>query len=385
MKKLLFYTVFLFAIAVASYSQNIRYQCVLDSTQNIDRKESRMVIQKSCLYNFDEDTSNLFLPEVLKYSCMPCLSFTSFPMCCYEGFDVNSGTFTTDTLFAVRQPYHSDTTISLDGIVFIGECIGLNSFFRNQINARGNPMCNVDSSFYFQIMDNNDSVIYQVKYDTINDSIKSTCIAPPDAYHDPRYGPGYSAYQVTFDSIVHVQGDFYVVATFGNWLGRYGTRMPPLRLCMAGMFCDTNEYKYPFPEVQFKGDTSWVNIKDQWNIRIRDMYSEEYKWTNLISMIDIYPRLNTTGYISGSSNIENVDNKEISVDIFPNPTKQEVNINCGYKIRSLQMFDEQGKRLLEKEVNAYNYQINLENYPTGTYLIKVLTNSGQATKKVIKE
>ncbi|MBQ4420707.1 MAG: T9SS type A sorting domain-containing protein, partial [Bacteroidales bacterium] len=381
MKKLLFCVLFLFAIAVASYSQDMRYHwCFLDSTQNIDRKESRMEIRKSCLYNFDEDTSNLFLPKVFRYSCMPCLSIGNLNYWySYEGFDENLGASTADTLFAVRQPYHSDTTISLDGIVFIGTYIDLNPIFRNQINARGNPMYDVDSSFYFQIMDNNDSVIYQVKYDTINDSIKSTCTAP--SYNDPRSYPGYSAYQVTFDSIVHVQGDFYVVATFGNWFGRYGSVTPPLRLCLAGMFCDTNEYKYPFPEVQFKGDSSWVNIKDQWNIRIRDMYSEEYKWTNLISMIDIYPRLNTTGYISGSSNIENVDNKEISVDIFPNPANSEVNINCGYKMKTLQVFDEQGKHLFEKEVNAYNYQINLENYPTGTYLIKVLTNSGQTTKK----
>ena len=74
-----------------------------------------------------------------------------------------------------------------------------------------------------------------------------------------------------------------------------------------------------------------------------------------------------------------------SLLLYLNPAKQEVNINCGYKIKSLQIFDEQGKRLFEKEVNAYNYQINLENYPTGTYLIKVQTNSGQTTKKVIKE
>ena len=90
-------------------------------------------------------------------------------------------------------------------------------------------------------------------------------------------------------------------------------------------------------------------------------------------------------YIAGSSNIENIDNEEKSVDVFPNPANSEVNINCGYKIKSLQVFDEQGKLLFEKEINAYNYQINLENYPTRTYLIRVQTNSGQATKKVIKE
>ena len=287
-----------------------------------------------------------------------------------------------DTIFAVRQPYHTDTVIALDGIVFVGRYWHVDSLAREgEVGLLHHY--DVDSMLYFQIMDNNDSVIYQIRYDTINDSIKSTYLG--DNPMALKYSNPMSAYQVTFDSIVYLQGDFYVVATYGNWLGRYGINRVPLELAMAGMFCDTNEYKYPFPEVQFKGDTSWVNIKDQWNIRIRDMYSEEYKWTNLISMIDIYPRLNTTGYISGSSNIENVDNKEISVDVFPNPTNNEVNINCGYKIKTLQVFDEQGKRLLEKEVNAYNYQINLENYPTGTYLIKVLTNSGQATKKVIKE
>ena len=153
----------------------------------------------------------------------------------------------------------------------------------------------------------------------------------------------------------------------------------------------TNEkpISFSYPNVEYKGDTSWVSIKNQYHLLVKDMSDMSditvYEYTNLISMIDIYPRLNTTGYIPGSSNIENIDNKEISVDVFPNPTNNEVNINCGYKIKTLQVFDEQGKRLFEKEVNAYNYQINLENYPTGTYLIKVLTNSGQTTKKVIKE
>ena len=376
MKKLLFYTVFLFAIAVVSYSQDDitrhYYSCILDTNNT---SPTHIEIESSGLNNYREDTANIFYPQVYKYSCIPCISICS--MHSTQVFEREG-----DTIFAVRQPYHTDTVIALDGIVFVGRYLHVDSLAREgEVGLLHHY--DVDSMLYFQIMDNNDSVIYQIRYDTINDSIKSTYLG--DNPMALKYSNPMSAYQVTFDSIVYLQGDFYVVATYGNWLGRYGINIVPLQLSMAGMFCDTNEYKYPFPEVQFKGDTSWVNIKDQWNIRIRDMYSEEYKWTNLISMIDIYPRLNTTGYISGSSNIENVDNKEISVDVFPNPTKQEVNINCGYKIKTLQVFDEQGKRLFEKEVNAYNYQINLENYPTGTYLIKVLTNSGQATKKVIKE
>ena len=376
MKKLLFYTVFLFAIAVVSYSQDDitrhYYSCILDTNNT---SPTHIEIESSGLNNYREDTANIFYPQVYKYSCIPCISICS--MHSTQVFEREG-----DTIFAVRQPYHTDTVIALDGIVFVGRYLHVDSLAREgEVGLLHHY--DVDSMLYFQIMDNNDSVIYQIRYDTINDSIKSTYLG--DNPMALKYSNPMSAYQVTFDSIVYLQGDFYVVATYGNWLGRYGINIVPLQLSMAGMFCDTNEYKYPFPEVQFKGDTSWVNIKDQWNIRIRDMYSEEYKWTNLISMIDIYPRLNTTGYISGSSNIENVDNKEISVDIFPNPAKEEVNINCGYKIKSLQVFDEQGKRLFEKEINTYNYQINLENYPAGTYLIRVQTNSGQATKKVIKE
>ncbi|MBQ6755052.1 MAG: T9SS type A sorting domain-containing protein [Bacteroidales bacterium] len=380
MKKLLFYTVFLFAIAVVSYSQDDitrhYYSCILDTNNT---SPTHIEIESSGLNNYREDTANIFYPQVYKYSCIPCISICS--MHSTQVFEREG-----DTIFAVRQPYHTDTVIALDGIVFVGRYLHVDSLAREgEVGLLHHY--DVDSMLYFQIMDNNDSVIYQIRYDTINDSIKSTYLG--DNPMALKYSNPMSAYQVTFDSIVYLQGDFYVVATYGNWLGRYGINIVPLQLSMAGMFCDTNEYKYPFPEVQFKGDTSWVSIKDQYHLLVKDMSDMSditvYEYTNLISMIDIYPRLNTTGYISGSSNIENVDNKEISVDIFPNPAKEEVNINCGYKIKSLQVFDEQGKRLFEKEINTYNYQINLENYPAGTYLIRVQTNSGQATKKVIKE
>ena len=380
MKKLLFCVLFLFAIAVVSYSQdNITrhyYSCILDTNNNTP---TNIEIESSGLNNYREDTANIFYPQVYKYSCIPCISISSTPS--PQLFEREG-----DTIFAVRQPYHTDTVIALDGIVFVGRYLHVDSLAREgEVGLLHHY--DVDSMLYFQIMDNNDSVIYQIRYDTINDSIKSTYLG--DNPMALKYSNPLSAYQVTFDSIVYLQGDFYVVATYGNWLGRYGINIVPLQLSMAGMFCDTNEYKYPFPEVQFKGDTSWVSIKNQYHLLVKDMSDMSditvYEYTNLISMIDIYPRLNTTGYIPGSSNIENIDNKEISVDVFPNPTNNEVNINCGYKIKTLQVFDEQGKRLFEKEVNAYNYQINLENYPTGTYLIKVLTNSGQTTKKVIKE
>lgn len=103
----------------------------------------------------------------------------------------------------------------------------------------------------------------------------------------------------------------------------------------------------------------------------------------MIKVLYLFPILDSI-YI-GSSGLNTVRDISNFTHVFPNPIKEEVNINCGYKIKSLQVFDEQGKRLFEKEINTYNYQINLENYPTGTYFIKVLTNSGQATKKVIKE
>ena len=86
---------------------------------------------------------------------------------------------------------------------------------------------------------------------------------------------------------------------------------------------------------------------------------------------------------NGGVGLLNTKNIQDSVNIYPNPTESIINIESSEIINSIELLNPLGKVLLEKEVNTYNYQINLNPLPQGTYFIKVITNSGQTVKKII--
>ncbi len=85
--------------------------------------------------------------------------------------------------------------------------------------------------------------------------------------------------------------------------------------------------------------------------------------------------------ITDSSSIANiVDNYTF---IFPNPAKKEINIQCSFRMQALELFNEQGAKVNEWEIDAYHYLLNIENYPKGNYILKIKTKSGTAAKKII--
>ena len=107
--------------------------------------------------------------------------------------------------------------------------------------------------------------------------------------------------------------------------------------------------------------------------------------TNLAALL-VFPRIDTA-YDTNNNGVGLLDkgNLQDYINIYPNPAKDNISIESPEIIEKIELINPLGKVLFEKKVNAYNYQINLNSYPTGTYFIKVLTNSGQATKKVVKE
>ncbi|RQO39297.1 hypothetical protein DBR39_09950 [Chryseobacterium sp. KBW03] len=69
-------------------------------------------------------------------------------------------------------------------------------------------------------------------------------------------------------------------------------------------------------------------------------------------------------------------------DIYPNPTKGEVNIKTDKKIKSAIVFDISGKSL----INNNSERIDISSLPKGTYLLKVDFSDGTSTtEKVIKQ
>ena len=87
--------------------------------------------------------------------------------------------------------------------------------------------------------------------------------------------------------------------------------------------------------------------------------------------------------------VNNIKVREIGVDIFPNPTTSQLNINLKSPnkiIRQLQIIDLQGKKILQKQINAKQTKLDVSNLSKGVYILEGLTNTGESfSRKFVKE
>lgn len=71
--------------------------------------------------------------------------------------------------------------------------------------------------------------------------------------------------------------------------------------------------------------------------------------------------------------------------IYPNPTSGLINFEFGDKIENVSVYNNLGQLLLQKKVEDYNTSVNIESYPNGIYLIKLVAGGQSITKKFILE
>lgn len=67
--------------------------------------------------------------------------------------------------------------------------------------------------------------------------------------------------------------------------------------------------------------------------------------------------------------------------IFPNPVNNELNIHTNKNINSVKIYNLQGKPIIEDSKET----INVSNLSKGMYIVKIITEEGESTKKFIKE
>ena len=78
-------------------------------------------------------------------------------------------------------------------------------------------------------------------------------------------------------------------------------------------------------------------------------------------------------------------NKDLSIQIYPNPTQDSINITCESTINTVQLFDAQGRLLLTKLVNENKSSIDLSSQALGIYFIKITAVDGVKTEKIIRK
>jgi hypothetical protein len=90
--------------------------------------------------------------------------------------------------------------------------------------------------------------------------------------------------------------------------------------------------------------------------------------------------------VTQCTGIEELNAKAVSAIVAPNPTKDIFNISSDRSIRSVSVVNVLGQNILMEECNnCSNVIINLAGYEDGIYFVKIITDAGMVTKKVIKK
>lgn len=74
------------------------------------------------------------------------------------------------------------------------------------------------------------------------------------------------------------------------------------------------------------------------------------------------------------------------VTLYPNPNGGKFSVHSGVaRMREVRVYDLQGRLLRNLTVDGQTADINIENFPAGTYLVHIVTDKGTVTKTVLKQ
>ncbi|UPT71353.1 MAG: T9SS type A sorting domain-containing protein [Flavobacterium sp. JAD_PAG50586_2] len=77
--------------------------------------------------------------------------------------------------------------------------------------------------------------------------------------------------------------------------------------------------------------------------------------------------------------------EDVSIAIYPNPTKGLINIECNNTIKSVQLYDAQGRILQTNVVNEAHASIDISTQSNGIYFIKIISDKGIKVQKIVRE
>lgn len=72
------------------------------------------------------------------------------------------------------------------------------------------------------------------------------------------------------------------------------------------------------------------------------------------------------------------------VSVRPNPTSSTVEVNSEMEMKAVEVFDNRGVKVMESQADGRHLQLDLSSLPTGTYLLRIHTTNGTATRQIVK-
>jgi hypothetical protein len=76
---------------------------------------------------------------------------------------------------------------------------------------------------------------------------------------------------------------------------------------------------------------------------------------------------------------------DASISIYPNPSKELVHVTSDSEIKTISVFDIQGRLTASHIIGEMNAALDIDNYAPGMYVLKIITAKGSKIQKLIKE
>ena len=80
----------------------------------------------------------------------------------------------------------------------------------------------------------------------------------------------------------------------------------------------------------------------------------------------------------------NIDENTANFEIYPNPTNDKFVVK-GDNINEVEVYNLCGQKVLSVKTDSQNVNVNMSDFATGVYMVKITDNNGSSTvKKVVK-
>jgi hypothetical protein len=146
-------------------------------------------------------------------------------------------------------------------------------------------------------------------------------------------------------------------------------------------------------QVVYRNNSTQIDSMITYNFKRKSSIIKQviYGTKNKVSFINTFNK-DSTNKITQTERLEFLDaftsledqlKNKISLKLFPNPTSDKIFIESKENIKQVEVFDLNGKRLLNKEEDRIE-QIDLSELVTGVYLLKAKSDLGLSQAKIIK-
>ncbi len=152
---------------------------------------------------------------------------------------------------------------------------------------------------------------------------------------------------------------------------------------------DQNELKVYY---RVSVSSPWIEIAHYteniaaWTYVILDLPSPSEMYQIAFEGINYYGRANILDQITVEDQaLSSPSFDKSALKVYPNPTKNILNISYNQEISNIEIFNLVGQRVVTISPNANTGQVDMSNLASGAYFVKVTSNNVSNTVKVIKE